>query len=173
MILRTTQRLTHGRWLVPAAERFSNLGGSMLRQLLILGASVTLLVASPVFAATPERGAPERDKGISLDMLPKRVAKLDSSLWGFHVWYAPYLKPEKKPPVLQSTEDVLNYVRKQDGSVQANGIWIVTTHPAAYAAEEIQLLEDIKALCREEAIPLFIVRGSELPDGWQRYDLTP
>lgn len=129
---------------------------------------VFLAAVSFAFAA-----APERSKGISVHMLPKQVADLGANKSGFVVSYADYLKPEKEQPILQSVSEVLSFVRKQEKSVQENGIWIVTTHPNAYSEPEKKLLEDIKALCRHEAIPLFIVRGSQLPNGWQRYDTAP
>ena len=125
-------------------------------------------VVSGVAAVTPERS-----KGISIHMLPKRVADLSAQKWGLVVSYADYLKPEKTQPVLQSTAEFLTFVRKQDKHVQENGVWIVTTHPDAYSEPEKKLLEDIKALCRKENIPLFVVRGSQLPNGWQRYDNAP
>jgi hypothetical protein len=116
---------------------------------------------------------PERFKGISLHMLPKQVAELGDQKWGFVVTYADYLKPEQAQPVLQSSVDLLAFVRKQDKNVQDHGIWIVTTHPDAYSEAEKHLLEEVKTLCRKERIPLFIVRGSQLPNGWRRYDNTP
>jgi hypothetical protein len=126
-------------------------------------------VVSGVAAVTPERS-----KGISMHMLPKQVADLDAQLkWGLVVSYADYLKPEKIQPVLQSSAEFLTFVRKQDKNVQENGVWIVTTHPDAYSEPEKKLLENIKALCRTEHIPLFVVRGSQLPNGWQRYDNIP
>ena len=137
----------------------------MRRSLTGLLPLILLLVASFVFAFTPERS-----KGISIHMLPKGVADQGSLKWGLVVSYADYLRPEKEQPVLQSSSEVLAFVRKQERSVQDNGIWIVTTHPEAYSESEKQLLEDVKTLCRREAIPLFIVRGSQLPNGWQRYD---
>lgn len=106
-------------------------------------------------------------------MLPKRVADLGAKKWGLVVSYAEYLKPEKVQPVLQSTTEFLAFVRKQDRPVQEHGVWIVTTHPDAYSEPEKKLLEDIKALSRRERIPLFIARGSQLPNGWQRYDNAP
>lgn len=127
-----------------------------------------LVIASLAFAVTPERS-----KGISMHMLPKRVADLGAKRWGFVVSYADYLEPEKEQPVLQSVAEVLAFVRKQSRPVQENGVWIVTTHPDAYSEPEKKLLDDIKALCRTEAIPLFIARGSQLPNGWQRYDNAP
>lgn len=122
--------------------------------------------ASP--ATTPERG-----HGISMHMIPKRVADLMGDKWGFVVSYAPYLKPETAEPVIQSAPEFIAFVRRQDTKVQANGVWIVTTHPTSYSPAETTLLEDLKALCRKQKIPLFIARGSELPDGWKRYDVPP
>ena len=118
----------------------------------------------------PAQVAPERSKGISIHMLPKRVAELRSQRWGLSVTYADYLAPETAAPVLQSTAEFLSFVRKQVPTVQQNGVWRVTTHPDAYSEMEKKLLEDITALCRTERIPLFIARGSELPAGWRRYD---
>ena len=140
----------------------------MRRFLAILLSVVSLVTVSFAVAATPERS-----KGISAHMLPKQVAELGAKKWGFVISYAEYLKPEQEQPALQSSAELLAFVRKQDKSVQENGVWIVTTHPNAYSEPEKKLLEDIKVLCRREAIPLFIVRGSQLPNGWQRYDVAP
>jgi hypothetical protein len=113
---------------------------------------------------------PERSKGISMHMLPKRVADIAGKKWGLNVDYARYLKPESEQPVLQTSDEFLAFVRKQDKDVQENGAWIVTTNPDAYSDAETKLLEEIKLLCQKEKFPLFIVRASELPDGWKRYD---
>jgi hypothetical protein len=136
----------------------------------VTGILLALLLAlvSVASAVTPERA-----KGISVHMLPKQVADLGGQKWGFVVSYAEYLKPEESQPVLQSTSEFLTFVRKQDKLVQENGVWIVTTHPDAYSEPEKLFLNDIKALCRRESIPLFVVRGSQLPNGWQRYDNVP
>jgi hypothetical protein len=113
---------------------------------------------------------PDRAKGISLHMLPKRVADLGPMQWGLVVSHAGDWKPEKKPIVFQTTQQFLDFVRTQSEEVQANGAWIVVTNPAAYSDDEKQFLEEIKAVCRKEKIPLFICRGAELPNGWKRYD---
>lgn len=113
---------------------------------------------------------PERSKGISMHMLPMRVASLDTKQkWGFMVSHTGYLKPETEKQILQTTNEFLTYVRKQDTKVQENGVWIVITNPAAYSKEELALLEDIKSLCSRERIALFVARGSQLPNGWVRY----
>ena len=114
--------------------------------------------------------APERSKGISMHMLPKRVADLGGGKWGFAVTYAKYLKTEAEPPTLQTTKEFLSFVRKQDEAVQENGVWIVITDPDAYSETEKALIDDIKALCQKELIPLFVCRGINLPNGWKRYD---
>jgi len=65
---------------------------------------------------------------------------------------------------------MLSFIRKQDAGVQGNGLWIVTTNPDAYSEAEKTLLENVKSMCRQEKIPLFICRASELPNGWARFD---
>jgi hypothetical protein len=130
-------------------------------------AFVVLLVLAWTCAAADQ---PDRARGISVHMLPKRVADQSGQKWGFVVSYGQHLRPEAAPPVLQSPNDILSYVRKQEKSVQQNGLWIVTSNPAAYSEPENALLADVKVMCHREHIPLFIARGSELPDGWHRYD---
>jgi hypothetical protein len=125
----------------------------------------SLALACAVFAANP----PERAKGISIHMLPKRVADLGGMKWGLTVDYSTVLKPESEKPVLQTAAQLRAFVRKQDKQVQESGVWIVMTHPDAYSDAEKKLLEDIKILCHNEKIPLFISRASELPNGWKRY----
>ena len=105
-----------------------------------------------------------------MQMLPKRVADLGPMQWGLVVSHAGDWKPQKKPIVFQTAQQFLDFVRAQSEEVQANGAWIVVTNPAAYSDQEKQFLEEIKALCRKEKIPLFICRGAELPNGWKRYD---
>ena len=112
---------------------------------------------------------PVRTKGISVHALPKRVAKLTGTPWGLQVSYAPYLKPEPGQPYLQSINDVLRYIRKQDPSIIKNGLWVVTTHPNSYSPEEKEFQEKIKEVLPKEKIPLFWARGSELNNGFKRY----
>ncbi|HTF34149.1 MAG TPA: hypothetical protein VK714_10685 [Myxococcota bacterium] len=112
----------------------------------------------------------ERSQGISMHMLPKQVADLGGKRWGFTVDFSPLLQPEAAQPVLQATNEVLAFVRKQTNDVRENGVWIVTTHPDAYSGAEKQLLEDIKLLCQKEEIPIFIARASELLNKWKGYD---
>ena len=145
---------------------FSLAKGKEMKKIL-LSVSLVLFLASISLA---NEILPERSKGISMHMLPMRVASLDSKQkWGFMVSHTAYLKPETEKQILQTTNEFLAYVRKQDAKVQENGVWIVITNPAAYSKEELTLLEDIKALCKKEKITLFVARGSQLPNGWVQY----
>ena len=116
------------------------------------------------------RVVPERANGISMHMLPKRVADIGGTQWGLTVANDNLSTTESQPPALQTTEQFLSFVRKQDVVIQENGVWIVVTDPDAYSSSEKTLLEDIKVLCQKEKIPLFIARAKDLPNGWTRYD---
>jgi hypothetical protein len=126
-----------------------------------------LFLVLPVAALA---GEPQRSQGISIHMLPKRVAKISGRPWGLSVDYSPKLKTETVQPVLQTGQELLAYVRKQDATVQENGVWVVITNPDAYSDEEMRLLEEVESLCREQRVPLFVSRASELPNCWKRYD---
>ncbi|MEW8682900.1 MAG: hypothetical protein AB2536_13450 [Candidatus Thiodiazotropha endolucinida] len=127
------------------------------------------LLIFPVIALTAIAGEPQREKGISVHALPKRVAEISGQPWGLQVSYAPYLKPEPGQPYLQSVKDVLVYIEKQEISVVENGLWVVTTHPSAYSEQETKFLEKLKLELPKHNIPLFWARGSELKDGFKRY----
>jgi hypothetical protein len=129
-----------------------------------------ILLAFTVAAGLGAAKAQERSQGISVHMLPKGVADISGQPWGFTVDYSPNLKTESSPVTLQTSAEVLSFVHKQDAEVQENGLWIVTTNPDAYSADEKRLLEEVKSMCRREKIPLFICRASQLPDGWSRFD---
>jgi hypothetical protein len=130
------------------------------------GRTVVWLMAFLLLAGVA-RGQ-ERGAGLSLHLLPKRVADLSGQPWGLTVDRSWRLQGE--PPAIESAADLLTYFRKQSEGVQANGIWIVTTDPAAYGAEEMRLMEDVEALCGREKIPLFVCRASRLPHGWKRVE---
>jgi hypothetical protein len=132
----------------------------------ILTSVLILLLTALAFAAPPERS-----KGISMHMLPKGVADLGGNKWGLTVSAAGYLTPDAGSTTLQTTAEFLAFVEKQNSSVKENGVWIVTTHPNAYSEQEKGFLTEVIAVCVKEKIPLFIVRGSQLPNGWKRYDL--
>ena len=111
-----------------------------------------------------------RDRGLSLHMLPKRVADLSGSKWGFTITLPDGNTPDK---TIQSAAELKTYFTSLPADIQDNGIWIVTTDPAAYCDAEKQVMDDVKQMCIKDNIPLFICRGSELPNGWQRIDKAP
>ncbi len=104
--------------------------------LLVCGLSALLLAVD----------SPDRSRGISIHMLPKRVADLGGEKWGLRVSNAEYLRFAAGPPTLQNAKDFLAFVRMQDKLVQENGVWIVITDPDAYSEPEKALLEDVKVL---------------------------
>jgi hypothetical protein len=132
----------------------------------VLGA----VVLSTSLLIIPTATAQERSQGVSVHMLPKRVADIGGKPWGFSVDYSQRLKPEPQRPVIQTVDEIRSYVRKQAPGVQGNGLWIVTTNPDAYSEDEKLLLEDVKSMCRREKIPLFICRASQSPNGCLRAD---
>jgi hypothetical protein len=132
--------------------------------------TISAFLAILLFVTVVVGATPERPKGISIHMLPKRVAELSGRKWGLAVDYAAHLKPEPTQPVIQTVDEFSSYVRKQDAAVQENGVWIVTSHPDAYSETELALLDSIKSRCKSERVPLFIGRASELPNGWHRID---
>ena len=136
-----------------------------------ISACSTLVITCAALAQQQSAGiVPDRAKGISMHMLPKRVADSGAMQSGLVVSHSGDWKPQQKPIVFQTTQAFMDFVRAQTAEVQANGAWIVVTDPDAYSDAEKQFLEDIKAVCRKEKIPLFICRGKDLPNGWKRYD---
>lgn len=125
---------------------------------------ITIFLASSVYA-----GEPQRDKGISAYALPKRVADISGKPWGLEISYAPYLKPEPGIPFLQSIQDVVKFIKKQDSSVIENGFWVVTTNPDAYSKAETAFYDQLKIELSKKNIPLFWSRASDLKNGFKRY----
>lgn len=127
------------------------------------GGRAAVCVVVLLLAAGAARGQ-ERTRGLSLHLLPKRVADMEGQPWGLTVDRSWRLTGEV--PAIESAADLLRYFREQSEGVQASGVWIVTTNPAAYGAEEMRLLEDVEAMCGREKIPLFVCRAGG--SGWSR-----
>jgi len=126
-----------------------------------------------IFSNVPTVVAEElkREEGLSVHVIPKRVADLDETKqvkWGFMVSQSHKLQPSLVRPVFAKPEELIEYFRKLPKKVQENGIWMIITHPDAYSQEEKVSIQCLKEMCIKDAIPLFICRGSELPNGWKR-----
>ena len=118
-----------------------------------------LLITSLLVAAEPLRNG-----GLSVHLLPDRVAKLSGERGGFTV----------TDPATRNTggtygdpKAMLAYFRHLPAATQQNGIWIVTTHPSSYSEAEQTRLKALVALCTAQGIPIYTCRGSELPNGWK------
>ena len=109
---------------------------------------------------------PTREGGLSVHMLPDRVAKISGEHGGFTVTDP----TTKQPATYAEPQELLAYFQHLPESVQQNGIWIVTTHPTSYSEAEQVKLTALGALCAEKKIPIYTCRGSELPKGWRRLE---
>jgi hypothetical protein len=133
----------------------------------IIASLMFLSFSRPIYCADE----PRRVDGLSVHMTPKRVAQLDEKKrvkWGFMVSQLKDLKPSAERPVFQAPEELFKYFRGLSPAIRENGIWVITSHPDAYSADEKSSLEMLKTICKNEAIPLFMCRGRDIPDGWER-----
>lgn len=119
-----------------------------------------LISASFLIAAEPTREA-----GLSVHMLPDRVAKISGERGGFTVT-DPTTKA--KGSTYGDPKELVAYVQGLPAAVQQNGIWVVTTHPTSYSEAEQAKLKELVTLSATKNIPVFTCRGSELPNGWKR-----
>lgn len=106
----------------------------------------------------------ERDKGLSLHMLPERVAKLSNEKGGFTV-SAPI---PIKQSVAMDAKEVMQYFNESPEAVRRNGIWIVFTNPSSYSEAEKEQLKRLIADCKQKSIPIYTCRANELNrNGWK------
>jgi hypothetical protein len=105
-------------------------------------------------------GEPDRAKGLSVHMLPDRVAQIDGHSGGFTV-------RDSQTTYAQPAE-LVAYFHTLPATTQENGLWVVTTHPSAYSTAEREKLGALIALCQKQKIPISTCRGAELPGGWKR-----
>lgn len=118
------------------------------------------LLAVPLMIAA----GPSREDGLSVHMLPDRVAAIDHSHGGFTVTDPAFHRPGD---TFAEAKDLLAYFQHLPATVQQNGIWVVTTHPTSYSESEQAKLKTLITLCGEKKIPIYTCRASELPQGWK------
>jgi hypothetical protein len=115
-------------------------------------------------AAFCAAGEPDRAKGLSVHMLPDRVAQIDGHSGGFTA-------DAGGTQTYSDAAQLLAYFHTLPAATQENGLWVVTTHPSAYSAAEHEKLRALITACQQRKIPVFTCRGSELPAGWKRGDV--
>jgi hypothetical protein len=125
-------------------------------------AVLTLLVTLAVCAA----GEPERAKGLSVHMLPDRVAQIDGGHGGFSAKAA-----DGTESTYADAKQLVAFFQTLLTATQENGIWVVTTHPSSYSESERTKLKALITLCDKKKIPVFTCRASELPGGWKRSEV--
>ncbi len=105
----------------------------------------------------------ERSKGLSVHMLPDRVAQINGGSGGFTV-----RDSNGTESIYPNAQQLIAFFQTLSAPTQASGIWVVTTHPSAYSDSERTKLRALITLCNEKKILVFTCRGSELPGGWKR-----
>lgn len=133
-----------------------------LSRLLICGCFV--LTVLPALEA-------HRALGVGAHWLPQRIATLMNSPAGLVIRKSPHLRAIAEPEVVLSTvASTRAFLQAQEATVSQQGLWIVTTHPSAYSADERAFMERLHDAVLAAGIPFFVCRGSALPDGWVRLD---
>jgi hypothetical protein len=109
---------------------------------------------------------PERAKGLSVHMLPDRIAHIANRNRGFTVRDA-----NGTESTYADAKQLVGFFQTLPAPIRENGIWVVTTDPSAYSPAEREKLRALIGLCRQKNIPVFTCRGSELPGGWKRSEV--
>jgi hypothetical protein len=123
-------------------------------------------IASVVIVAVCAGSEPEHVNGLSVHMLPDRVAQIAGGRGGFSVRDAKDTESTYADP-----NQLAAFFQTLSPATQKNGIWIVTTHPTAYTSAEREKLRVLLEICRQKNISVFTCRGSELPSGWKRSEV--
>jgi hypothetical protein len=105
---------------------------------------------------------PSRDAGLSLHMLPDRVAKFGGEKGGFT---ATDPATRQRGKTYSNVDDLLVYIERLPAPVKENGVWIVYTHPDSYAPAEKKRLDELISKLKEKNIRVFTCRASELSSG--------
>jgi len=109
---------------------------------------------------------PERAKGLSVHMLPDRIAQLANRNNGFTARGA-----NGTESTYADAKQLVAFFQTLPAPIQENGIWVVTTDPSAYSPAEHEKLRALLELCRQKDIPVFTCRASELSGGWKRSEV--
>ena len=124
-----------------------------------------LMVLLLLFISSMRAAAePKREAGLSVHMLPNRVAEISSQHGGFTVTDP---ATNQASVTYAQPKELVEYFIHLPASVQENGIWVVTTDPSSYSESEQTKLKTLAKFCAEKKIPIFICRASELPRGWK------
>jgi len=132
---------------------------------------IVILSLAFFFICSMLNAAPKRENGLSVHFAPKSAAgALGAGKSGFMVSQTKNLKLPSERPILDTPEKLIEYFLNQPQEIRENGLWVITTNPKAYSADEMKSTEVLKSLCRQKNIPLFFCRGMELPNGWVEAD---
>lgn len=119
----------------------------------------TLLFLICLFALVARAG-PTRDAGLSLHMLPDRVAKLAGEAGGFTITDP---ATGQRGQTYSEISRLVAYIESIPDTVRQNGVWIVYTHPRSYGSEEKERLRELIEKMKAKNVRVFTCRASELP----------
>ena len=122
---------------------------------------ILLLLSASILLATE----PTRQGGLSVHVLPDRVAKLSNEHGGFTVT-DPVTK--ERGTTYATPKELLIFFERLPATVQQNGIWIVVTDPSSYSEIEHAKLTELIKICDQKKIPIYTCRAIDLPKGWKR-----
>jgi hypothetical protein len=148
--------------IFPPTRRATRLSKSLLRSVIgRMRIPLLLLLAASCLAGAE----PNRDAGLSVQMVPERVARRTGVERGFAV-----VEPgwKLKPRTYARSQDLLTYIRTLGAETRENGVWVLTIEPRSYSDGEQVELKNLVALCAQEGIPVYVCQASELPGGWKR-----
>ena len=130
------------------------------RQLIFtFGNNMKKLLALLFALAIVANAEPVRDTGLSLHMLPDRVAKLGGDRGGFTIT-DPITHARGR--TIPEVKAIFQYIDSLPQKIKDNGVWIVYTHPSSYEDKEKQKLTELIGMCVENKIRVFTCRASEL-----------
>ncbi len=127
--------------------------------------AILLSLALAVACASAQAVEPKREAGLSAHLQPERIGRLRGETGGFDVAAQVGVRDRK---LFATADALLTFFKSLPGTVQQNGLWVVTTDPAAYAESEVRQLSVLEDLCKRSQTPLFVSRAKELPNGWHR-----
>ncbi|MFA5391217.1 MAG: tetratricopeptide repeat protein [Candidatus Omnitrophota bacterium] len=106
---------------------------------------------------------PSRVKGLPVFFVFRQIAKPLNLPRGFSI------KEGSRVLSMPDADALMDFVLKQEKTVQENGIWLAGEDSKFYCEEDKRMEARLKDLCLKNNIPLFIKKNKDFPEGWRRF----
>ncbi|MFA5105227.1 MAG: tetratricopeptide repeat protein [Candidatus Margulisiibacteriota bacterium] len=106
---------------------------------------------------------PSRVKGLSVFFVFRQIAQPLNLPRGFS------MKEGSRVLSMPDADALVDFVLKQEKTVQENGIWLAGEDSKFYCEEDKRMEARLKDLCLKNNIPLFIKKDKDFPEGWRRF----